>query len=490
MIQTISVNVSNYLEEEADLSYNVNGLVGETTTLERLLKENEAQQQIINIAELTAKLKAATDEQTQCQQQNKQLNNEQLILVEAITKVTGDLKHEEEGLILLTKQEQNWHILLKKELQRGGVASDDLLSIAKEQGKELNIKELKKLEDRFSNNFSFIADQLQNYQPKLMRVNGVSLSSEEEQELGEFASFNNHNEPQFSEDGQLTTTADLLEHLKEQRLTLRELLKKDDERLFKKIILESVGNVLRIRIEQAQLWVAKMNGLLQGQKNSSGLSLSIGWKGVSAASEQDLSTNQLVGLLQKPTELLSEKDRDAVSRHFQEKVRLAQEQLQNEQGDRSTLFQAIAKVLDYRDWFEFELKYKRANEGYQAQPLTDRRFNQFSGGEKAIAMYLPLFAATYSRYEDAGEQCPRVITLDEAFAGIDDQNIAELFKACEQLGFNYIMNSQALFGDYPTVSKLAIYELLRPQNVNFVTTIRYYWDGHKKHFLTGGESLV
>lgn len=105
-------------------------------------------------------------------------------------------------------------------------------------------------------------------------------------------------------------------------------------------------------------------------------------------------------------------------------------------------------------------------------------------------MYLPLFAATYSRYEDAGEQCPRVITLDEAFAGIDDQNIAELFKACEQLNFNYVMNSQALFGDYPTVSKLAIYELLRPQNVNFVTTIRYYWDGQKKHLLTGGEELV
>lgn len=490
MIQTISANVSNYQEEEADLSYNVNGLVGETAKLERLLNENNAQQQIINIAELTAKLKAATEEQIHYQQENEQLNKEQLILVESVTKVRGDLKYEEERLALIVKQEKNWRTLFEKELQRVGIQSDNLLSIAKEQGKEISIKELKKLEDRFSNNFSFIADQLQSYHPKLIRVSGVSLSAEEEQELGEFASFNNHNEPQFSEEGQATTTADLLEHLKEQRLTLQELLKADDERLFKKVILESVGKVLRVRIQQAQQWVAQMNGLLQEQKNSSGLSLSIGWKGVSAASEQDLSTNQLVGLLQKPTELLSEKDRDAVSRHFQEKVRLAQEQLQNEPDDRSTLFQAIAKVLDYRDWFEFELKYKRANEGYQSQPLTDRRFNQFSGGEKAIAMYLPLFAATYSRYEDAGVQCPRVITLDEAFAGIDDQNIAELFKACEQLGFNYVMNSQALFGDYPTVSKLAIYELLRPQNVNFVTTIRYYWDGHKKHFLTGGEPLV
>ncbi|MGC6768957.1 TIGR02680 family protein [Enterococcus sp. LJL51] len=490
MRQAISTHVANFQEEEADLSYNVNALIGETTKLARLIKENQAQQQIINIAELTAKLTKATEEQLRLQKKNKQLNNEQIVLVEAVTKITGELKHEEEHFASLIKQEEKWRALFEVELQRGGTPSNELLTRAKELGKELNIKELKRLEDRFSNNFSFIADQLQSYQPKLISVSGVDLSSEEEQELGEFASFNNHNEPQFSEDGQRTTTVDLLVHLKEQRLTLSELLKKDDERLFKKIILESVGKVLRVRIQQAQQWVAQMNELLQEQKNSSGLSLSISWKGVSAASEQDLSTNQLVSLLQKPTELLSEHDRTAISRHFQEKVRLAQEQLQNEPDDRSTLFQAIAKVLDYRDWFEFELKYKRANEGYQAQPLTDRRFNQFSGGEKAIAMYLPLFAATYSRYEDAGDQCPRIITLDEAFAGIDDQNIAELFKACEQLGFNYVMNSQALFGDYPTVSKLAIYELLRPQNVNFVTTIRYYWDGHKKHLLMGGENIV
>ena len=102
-------------------------------------------------------------------------------------------------------------------------------------------------------------------------------------------------------------------------------------------------------------------------------------------------------------------------------------------------------------------------------------------------MYLPLFAAMSSRYRDAGEQCPRVITLDEAFAGIDEKNIEELFKACEQLQFNYVMNSQALFGDYATVSSLAIYELMRPQNAAFVDVISYYWDGKTKHLLLGGD---
>ncbi len=273
---------------------------------------------------------------------------------------------------------------------------------------------------------------------------------------------------------------ELLQKLKDQCLGLEELLKHDEEELFKHFILESVGNILRSRIQQGMKWVESMNQLLKDQENSSGLNLSIRWKPVTKASENELGTLRLVELLQKPVEILSESDKKDIAQHFQEKVKMAQEQVRdNEEGD-SILFQAITKVLDYRDWFEFELKFKKGNEGNVWQVLSDRKFNQFSGGEKATAMYLPLFIAVYSRYSDAEDFCPKVITLDEAFAGIDEKNIAELFKACEQLGFNYVMNSQALFGAYSTVSSLSIYELLRPQNTNIVTPIKYQWDGYKK----------
>lgn len=234
------------------------------------------------------------------------------------------------------------------------------------------------------------------------------------------------------------------------------------------------------------MWVDQMNELLQSQKNSSGLTLSIQWKGVPSTSENDLGTNKLVELLQKDTRILSEADQEAISRHFQEKVRYAQEIVQENEDERSTLFQAISQVLDYRDWFVFELKFKRSNIGYQSQVLTDRRFNQFSGGEKAVAMYLPLFTAVHSRYKEAEDFCPKIITLDEAFAGIDDSNISELFKACEQLDFNYVMNSQALYGEYETVSKLMIYELIRPQNANIVSAVRYYWNGKTKEMILEG----
>ena len=75
---------------------------------------------------------------------------------------------------------------------------------------------------------------------------------------------------------------------------------------------------------------------------------------------------------------------------------------------------------------------------------------------------------------------PYIISLDEAFAGVDDMNIRDMFQVVEQLDFDYIMNSQVLWGDYDTISSLAICELVRPKNASFVTVIRYKWDGKER----------
>ena len=57
-----------------------------------------------------------------------------------------------------------------------------------------------------------------------------------------------------------------------------------------------------------------------------------------------------------------------------------------------------------------------------------------------------------------------MIALDEAFAGVDDKNISSMFALVHKLDFDYIMNSQALWGCFDTVRGLRIAELLRPQN--------------------------
>ena len=138
--------------------------------------------------------------------------------------------------------------------------------------------------------------------------------------------------------------------------------------------------------------------------------------------------------------------------------------------------------MDYRQWFRFRLFFDKG-EQIQRRELTDKAFFRFSGGEKAMAMYVPLLSAAYSRYMDAGSDAPRLITLDEAFAGVDEQNMRDMFRLVEQMGFNYIMNSQAIWGDYDVVPSLNIYELLRPLNANYVSVLGYHWDGSTRNIM-------
>lgn len=94
-----------------------------------------------------------------------------------------------------------------------------------------------------------------------------------------------------------------------------------------------------------------------------------------------------------------------------------------------------------------------------------------------MSMYIPLFAATYSRYADASPDAPKIISLDEAFAGVDDENIRDLFALLTEMDFDYMMTSQVLWGCYDTVPKLSICEICRPKDANYVTVLRYKWNG-------------
>ena len=73
-----------------------------------------------------------------------------------------------------------------------------------------------------------------------------------------------------------------------------------------------------------------------------------------------------------------------------------------------------------------------------------------------------------------------ILALDEAFAGVDDSNISEMFGLLEKLGFGYIMNSQALWGCYETVPSLEIAELFHEKDSGVITVILYEWNGKRK----------
>jgi uncharacterized protein (TIGR02680 family) len=254
----------------------------------------------------------------------------------------------------------------------------------------------------------------------------------------------------------------------------QQILNDKDRELYEEIIMNSVGRIIRARIERAEHWVEQMNQLMSERDTSSGLKLAIRWQPRTADHEDEMDTQDLVELLKADPRLLKESDMNRITMHFRTKIERAK-QILEEKGYGESFHQIIKEMLDYRKWFTFSLRYQM--DGVRWKELTDRAFYTFSGGEKAMSMYIPLFSAAYSRYADARPEAPRLISLDEAFAGVDENNIRDMFDLVEKLGFDYIMNSQALWGDYDTVSSLSIVELVRPKNASFVTLIRYWWDG-------------
>ena len=76
-----------------------------------------------------------------------------------------------------------------------------------------------------------------------------------------------------------------------------------------------------------------------------------------------------------------------------------------------------------------------------------------------------------------------MISLDEAFAGVDNKNIRDMFRLMTEFQFDFIINSQVLWGDCDTLDALAIYQLIRPGNAKFVTVMPYLWNGHRKELL-------
>ena len=255
------------------------------------------------------------------------------------------------------------------------------------------------------------------------------------------------------------------------------ILEDRDRDLFENILTETISQKLRARIEESGRWVRDMTSLMAALTTSMGLAFSLDWKEKKSEGDGELDTAYLVTLLNKDRALLTPEDSQKVSTHFRSKVRRAREEA-HVQGIPVNYADLIRSVLDYRSWYEFRLFYQRGEGG--KKELSDRAFNRFSGGEKAMAMYVPLFASVSAQYQKGGAFCPQILALDEAFAGVDDQNISAMFELMGVLDFDYIINSQALWGCYACVADLDIAEMHHPPNAPVVTILRYHWNGSQR----------
>ncbi len=249
-------------------------------------------------------------------------------------------------------------------------------------------------------------------------------------------------------------------------------LNEQDRHLFEDILLRTIGTKIKDKIIEAKDWVKNINNIMEMKQQNSNLSFYLDWRPKSGESLDEMDTKDLVEIFMMPTSSLKDEDTNRLIKHFRSKIKREEESMLT---NKITYFEMIFNILDYRNWFTFKLFYKK--DGNQKRELTDKVFSVFSGGEKAKTMYVPLFASIYAKLDSASPSSPRLIALDEAFAGVDEVNIEEMFAILSSFDLDYILTSQALWCDYKEVKDISICELIKPKYADAVSVKRYRWNG-------------
>ena len=143
-------------------------------------------------------------------------------------------------------------------------------------------------------------------------------------------------------------------------------------------------------------------------------------------------------VLRQTIDAWSSDDRAAVGAFLQQ--RIAAEHADNPAAGWT---EALTAALDYRRWHEFTIQRFA---GGQWRPAT----GPASGGERALIASVPLFAAASSHYKSAANpHAPRLIALDEAFAGVDDDSRAKGLGLLATFDSDVVMTSEREWGCYP-----------------------------------------
>lgn len=409
--------------------------------------------------------------------------------------IARELKSLERKQLIYGQLLDKWNKLLELEKQRGFFVDDkkDLHQLMQARRKNRENNTLNSLAQKVEQQYVQHRDEIAEYRFSLREaVDDIGEMpqlelEEEEQFLPRWTALRDYAVRQLAvtdTGGKFLNPYEQLAHLKTYLMEQENLLSEQDKKIYQEIIMNSIGRTISEKIYGAEEWIKKMNSLMAKSDTSSALRFRLDWKPLTGDDGKEMDTAELVELLHTDPELMKEEDMDRLEQHFSSRIRRAREVAEAMEKDADAFQASVKEQLDYRQWFRFRLYYDKG-EQIQRRELTDKAFFRLSGGEKAMAMYVPLFSAAYSRYLDAGSDAPRLITLDEAFAGVDEQNMRDMFRLVEQMGFNYIMNSQAIWGDYDVVPSLNIYELLRPLNANYVTVLGYHWDGNTRQIMTG-----
>lgn len=263
--------------------------------------------------------------------------------------------------------------------------------------------------------------------------------------------------------GLLEQAAELASDIEKRAARLGE----EEHGLFESFLSGETNDHLRTRLRSARSLVDGMSEQLEARPTSSGMRMRLRWL---PSDDAPHGVKEAIELLFRDGRLLSETDRDALRQFLRQRLDVARS------GDGAgSLQERMMQVLDYRGWFTFHVEVQEGGRSWKR--LTRKAHGAGSGGQKALMLHLPLFAAAAAFYESAAPHALRIILLDEAFAGIDKPTRGKLMGLLVDFGLDFLMTSYEEWGFYPELDGLSTYQLSREQGLPGVYAEWFLWDG-------------
>jgi hypothetical protein len=250
----------------------------------------------------------------------------------------------------------------------------------------------------------------------------------------------------------------------------------DEERLFEETLAGSVRRAVADRIRQANALVEGINEQLAAVQTSAGrVQVQLRWD---VDAEQPEAVRAARSLLLRAPADLSDEERASLQEFVRARVNEARAELE----ENAPWEARLRETLDYRAWHCFSLRIAHRDwEGYK--PATPRLLQRLSTGERSIALHLPMIASVAAHYagdDEAPLGCPRLILLDELFAGVDTANRAQLFGTFTTWDLDAVFTSDHEWCQYATLDGIAIHHLHAGAGDDPVTSTRFTWDGYER----------
>ncbi|MFI5754754.1 TIGR02680 family protein [Streptomyces sp. NPDC051569] len=247
---------------------------------------------------------------------------------------------------------------------------------------------------------------------------------------------------------------------------LTRILSSHEREILETHLITEVAGTLQELIGAAERQVRDMNAELEERPTSTGMKLRLVWR---ASRKAPSGLAQARERLRQSADAWNAEDRTAVGEFLQ--AQIVRQQTEDTSG---SWLEHLTAALDYRSWHEFGVE--RHQHGRWV-PAT----GPASGGERVLAMSVPLFAAASSHYASAGSPyAPRLVTLDEAFAGVDDDSRAKCLGLLHAFDLDVVMTSEREWACYPQVPGIAIAQLSRIDELAAVLVTRWEWDGARR----------